>query len=464
MKKLPLDAFYLGTPVFSSRSKTKDFKYLIDRTEARLKGWRSKCLSWAGRRTMINSVALSLPTYSFSTASVPTTMCNKLDSIIRRFWWNPKKEQGKFLAWKNWEALCSPIDLGGLGFRYSKQNNQALLAKFVWLILSKENSLCVNAFRSKYKIGSDWMKREALKFASPLWKTIEGLRSLISKGACYLIGDGVFVDFWKDPWIPWQEGFSPTPKDPSAILENIKVANFILPSTNSWNRVVLVEIVDAASLGAILKVTIPIQPRLDKLIWTLEPLGNFSMKSVIKSNASPRVQTPQDPEWHGLWKLKLHERLKIFLWRLGSNALLTKVNLAHRIGIGDQKCPLCGEAEETYQHLFLQCSVVKPIWFGLCWGIRSEHIPVRTNSDFVNLVVKPSLCQNHSIDTPIVSAQTSIHVALILECIWNLRNQVMHNNSTVHIEVVVSNLESKILEHLQTFKPLVSPAVVPGPL
>ena len=40
----------------------------------------------------------------------------------------------------------------------------------------------------------------------------------------------------------------------------------------------------------------------------------------------------------------------------------------------------------------------------------------------------------------------------------------MHNNSAVHIGVVVSNLESKILEHLQTFKPLVSPAVVPGPL
>uniref|UniRef100_A0A2N9HSA7 Uncharacterized protein n=1 Tax=Fagus sylvatica TaxID=28930 RepID=A0A2N9HSA7_FAGSY len=40
----------------------------------------------------------------------------------------------------------------------------------------------------------------------------------------------------------------------------------------------------------------------------------------------------------------------------------------------------------------------------------------------------------------------------------------MHNNLAVHNGVVVSNLESKILEHLQTFKPLVSPAVVPGPL
>ena len=40
----------------------------------------------------------------------------------------------------------------------------------------------------------------------------------------------------------------------------------------------------------------------------------------------------------------------------------------------------------------------------------------------------------------------------------------MHNNTAVHNEVVVSNLESKILEHLQTFKPLVSLAIVLGPL
>ncbi len=40
----------------------------------------------------------------------------------------------------------------------------------------------------------------------------------------------------------------------------------------------------------------------------------------------------------------------------------------------------------------------------------------------------------------------------------------MHNNLAVHNGVVVSNLESKILEQLQTFKHLVSPAVVPGPL
>ena len=85
MKKLPLDAFYLGTPIFSSRSKTKGHKYLIDRIESKLMGWRCKALSWAGRRTLIKSVALALSTYSFSTEDVPVTVCNKVDSAIQRF-------------------------------------------------------------------------------------------------------------------------------------------------------------------------------------------------------------------------------------------------------------------------------------------------------------------------------------------------------------------------------------------
>ena len=57
MKSLKKDAIYLGSPLFLSRSPSKDFKYLIDKLETRLMGWRSKTLSWAGRSTLITSVA-----------------------------------------------------------------------------------------------------------------------------------------------------------------------------------------------------------------------------------------------------------------------------------------------------------------------------------------------------------------------------------------------------------------------
>ena len=44
MKSLKQDAMYLGAPLFLARAPSKDFKYLQYRLEARLMGWRSKCL------------------------------------------------------------------------------------------------------------------------------------------------------------------------------------------------------------------------------------------------------------------------------------------------------------------------------------------------------------------------------------------------------------------------------------
>ena len=129
MKKVPDNAYYLGAPLFNSRSRTKDFKLLQDKMEARLKGWRSKSLSWAGRNILIKSVAQALPTYAFSTFDVPTLVCDKLDATIRRFWWNPKKDRGRFLAWKSWDHLCKPKSIGRLGFRKTKSLNDAMLAK-----------------------------------------------------------------------------------------------------------------------------------------------------------------------------------------------------------------------------------------------------------------------------------------------------------------------------------------------
>lgn len=57
MKSLKKEAVYLGAPLFLSRSHTRYFNFLLDKLEAKLTGWRSNCLSWAGRGTLINSMA-----------------------------------------------------------------------------------------------------------------------------------------------------------------------------------------------------------------------------------------------------------------------------------------------------------------------------------------------------------------------------------------------------------------------
>ena len=113
MKMVQSNVNYLGSLLFHSSSRIKDFKFLQEKLEARLLGWRCKTLSWAGRATLIKSVAMALPVYTFSSSDVPILVCEKMDASIRRFWWNPKSESKRFLAWKAWDDLCVPKALGG---------------------------------------------------------------------------------------------------------------------------------------------------------------------------------------------------------------------------------------------------------------------------------------------------------------------------------------------------------------
>lgn len=202
MKKIPQTASYLGAPLFTSRNRSRDFKFLQDRLEARLKGWRCKSLSWAGRSTLIKSVAQTLPNYTFASFDVPANIYDKLDAASRRFWWNPKKDSGNYLTWKSWDKLCLPKSVGGLGFRKAKRVNDALLAKLTWMVLNNKDSVCMIALQSKYKVWNDWLHRDPPKNASSTWKAIERLKSLIIKGAYYIVEDGAVIDIWKDPWVP----------------------------------------------------------------------------------------------------------------------------------------------------------------------------------------------------------------------------------------------------------------------
>ena len=57
MKKISQHATYLGAPLFTITNRCNDFKFLQEKLDARLKGWRSKCLSWPSRSTLIKLVA-----------------------------------------------------------------------------------------------------------------------------------------------------------------------------------------------------------------------------------------------------------------------------------------------------------------------------------------------------------------------------------------------------------------------
>lgn len=67
--------------------------------------------------------------------------------------------------------------------------------------------------------------------------------------------------------------------------------------------------------------------------------------------------------WERLWKSKLHDRLKIFLWQLASNVLPIKALVANRLGGGETDCYMCGQGIEDAILVFRDGSVSRSLAF-----------------------------------------------------------------------------------------------------
>jgi hypothetical protein len=75
MKQVDHFSNHLGMPMEVGRSKTHIFNYLADRVWKKLKGWKEKKLSFAGRGVLIKAVVQAIPTYLMSCFLLPKKMC-----------------------------------------------------------------------------------------------------------------------------------------------------------------------------------------------------------------------------------------------------------------------------------------------------------------------------------------------------------------------------------------------------
>ena len=198
-----------------------------------------------------------MPTYAMSSFNIPTKICDKLDALARRFWWKPKALDGKFVAWKAWDKLCQPKCKGGLGFKKAKDCNKALLAKLTWMVASRRDSLCMRILGAKYKVNHDWLNRDPPKYASPIWNAIEGAKEIMVKVVCYLIGDGVSINIWKDLWVPWIHNFVPKPRIDIYALLPQTVSQLIDCESRIWRASLVKELFEPTSAQAILSLPIP---------------------------------------------------------------------------------------------------------------------------------------------------------------------------------------------------------------
>ena len=118
---------------------------------------KGKLLSQAGKLTLIKSVMQAMPIYTMSIHLLPKDTCNRIDKIVRDFWWGDNTEKKKIHT-ITWEKICQTRSNGGLGIRKTKTFNKALVAKQFWRIGQNPQLLLAKTLKSKYfhKVNNIW--------------------------------------------------------------------------------------------------------------------------------------------------------------------------------------------------------------------------------------------------------------------------------------------------------------------
>ena len=140
---------YLGIEVGGNPRKKRFWEPVVNKIKARLSSWKGRFLSRAGRICLLKLVFTFIPLFYLSFFKAPTSVCNSIISMQRKFFWAWGKDNVA-IPWVSWEKVCKPLEEGGLGIKDIRKFNCALLEKWKWQLMSDEKGKWKDILIFKY--------------------------------------------------------------------------------------------------------------------------------------------------------------------------------------------------------------------------------------------------------------------------------------------------------------------------
>lgn len=102
----------------------------------------------------------------------------------------------------------------------------------------------------------------------------------------------------------------------------------------------------------------------DTVTWSHTTNGEYSVRSGYNLLRSLHGQSSSFSliPYKALWKQPISPKIKHFWWRAFHKALPVATNLRKKQVLSNVICQVCGEKEETTNHLLFNCRVSKEIW------------------------------------------------------------------------------------------------------
>ncbi|KAL0386120.1 UNVERIFIED_CONTAM: hypothetical protein Sradi_3006300 [Sesamum radiatum] len=135
---------YLGIPLAAQRLSVYNYSPLVDQIANCIFKWTAKSFSFVGRLELISSVIQDVECFWLQCFPLPAAVIDKIHRLCRNFLWNSKR------APVAWEEICHPKEEGGSWNPAHPVLKCALLARVLWKIHRKADTLWVKWVNEVY--------------------------------------------------------------------------------------------------------------------------------------------------------------------------------------------------------------------------------------------------------------------------------------------------------------------------
>ncbi|KAG7585320.1 Reverse transcriptase domain [Arabidopsis thaliana x Arabidopsis arenosa] len=432
---------YLGLPLTTKTMTRQDYEPLVDRIRSRFLCWSSKRLSFAGRLQLIQSVITSVINFWCSIFRLPKGCFDVIGSMCNAFLWSgsPTDHSKTKVAW---EDVCKPKEEGGLGIRRLRDSSRVFALSLIWRLFTASGSLWV-AWSRRYLFpnASFWSVSEGT-LGSWIWRKLLKLRPLAASLMCMEVKNGNSTMFWWDNWTgagrlidivgdigPQHFGLSRHATVSEACINN----QWTLRRARGQLYRTVIELLSP--------ITPPSPHAGQDIVKWMHKTGEYQSSFSSKCTWNLIRDTSTKVSWSTLvWFPQGVPRYSFITWLAVKDRLSTGQRMRRWGQI--QFCPLCGERDETRDHIFFACPYVFAIWSTLCTPLLRRH----TTPDWHDTVRAILAKQSPRIDIILVRMvfQTTIYF------VWRERNGRIHNSSQQHYRNLTKQIASAIALRIQS--------------
>ncbi|GJU50290.1 RNA-directed DNA polymerase, eukaryota, reverse transcriptase zinc-binding domain protein [Tanacetum coccineum] len=305
------------------------------------------------------AVLESIHVYWASVFLLPITIIKEINKLLKGFLWN-HGETSKGNAKVAWKNICKPKDQGGLGLKNLQVWNKALLAKHVWNIATKKDTLWVKWVHSVKLRGRSIWEVSIDVNDSWGWKNLLNIRDIIRNNVKNIIESGNETSIWFDNWCslsPLSNFISHRDLYDARLRGDLRVRDMIVNGQwrwpYEWNE----------KFPMLKNLVVPTIKNgvNDRIVWH-DKFGKDVAFSVSVANRDMNDQGPCVPWWKLIWFPQCIPKHSFILWLAVQNRLTTLDKLKNWGDYAVNRCCLCCQDAEDLDHLMFKCEFASEVW------------------------------------------------------------------------------------------------------